>query len=83
MIGGKNFNRITIAYLSINSLRNTFEKSANQNKESIYILVISGNKLGNTFPNGKFKVLGYISPFCRDQNQYSSGLMLFIREDTL
>ena len=46
----KNLNRIVLAYLNSDSLRNKFDLPAGQIKEKFDILVISETKLDGSFP---------------------------------
>ena len=54
-------NRVVIAHFNISSLRNKFHILTNQIKET---------KLETTFPDGKFKVPGYV----QNQNQRSKSI---------
>ena len=57
----RNLNRIVVAHLTINSLRNKFDYE--QITGNIDILMISGTKLGSSFPTGQFLINGYSEPF--------------------
>ena len=57
----RNINRIVVAHLNINSLRNKFDYE--QITGNIDILMISETKLGNSFPTGQFLINGYSEPF--------------------
>ena len=54
-----NLKRIILAHLNINSIRNKFNKLADQIKGNVDIMVISKTKLDDSFPNGQFKIPGY------------------------
>ena len=69
----KNLNRIVLAHLHINSLRNKFDLLTDHIKGNIDVLVISETKLDDSFPTGQFKIPGYASPFRLDQNQNHDG----------
>ena len=77
----KNLNRIVLAHLNINSLRNKFDLLIDQIKGNVDVLVISETKLDDSFPTGQFKILGYASPFRLDRDENGGGIMVFVRED--
>ena len=77
----ENLNRIIIAHLDINSIRNKFDLLANQIIGNVDVLVIFETKLDACFPIGKFKILGFSTPFRRDHDQYCGGLLVFVTED--
>lgn len=74
-------NRIIIARLNVNSLRNKFGLLVDQTKGNVDVLVISETKLDESFPAGQFTIPYFSSPFCRDCNQWGGGLTVFLRED--
>ena len=49
-----NFNRLVLAHININSIRNKFDTLAQQITNNIDILMISGTKLDNSFLEGQF-----------------------------
>ena len=57
----KNLNRIILAHLNINSVRNKFDLLVDQIKGNVDVLVISETKLDDSFPADQFKVAGYAS----------------------
>ena len=59
----KNLNRIFLAHLNINSLRNKLDLLADQVKGNVDVLAILETKLDDSFPEGQFKLLDYPSPF--------------------
>ena len=66
--------------MNINSLRNKFDLLANKVIENIDALVKSETKLDGSFPIKQFKIRGIWTPFRRDRDQYSRGLLVFIRK---
>ena len=74
-------NRIFLAHLNINSLRNKLDLLADQVKGNVDVLAISETKLDDSFPAGQFKVPVYASPFRLDRNQNVGGILVFVRED--
>ena len=71
----RNLNRIVVAHLNINSLRNKFGYLIEQITGNIYILMISETKLDSSFPIGQFLINGYIEPFRIDRNSQGDGIM--------
>ena len=72
----KNPNRIIIAHLNINSIRNKFEmlKEAVGNKTDI--LLISETKLDDTFLLNQFILEGFTPPYRLHRTTYGGGLIL-------
>ena len=77
----ENQNRIIIAHLSINSVRNKFEMLKEVVGNKIDILLISETKLDDTFPLNQFILEGFTPPYSLDRTMHGGGLMLFVRED--
>ena len=77
----KNPNRIIIAYLNINPIRNKFEMLKEVVGNKIDILLISETKLDDTFPLNQFILEGFTPPYRLDRTTHGGGLMLFVRED--
>ena len=77
----KNFNKLIIVHLNINSLRNKFEFLISLTKDNIDILMISETKLDQSFPTNQFMMNGFGAPFRLDRNDKGSGIILYIRED--
>ena len=80
-LGLKNFNKLIIAHLNINSLRNKFEFLISLIDDNIDILMISETKLDQSFPTNQFMIKGFSAPFCLDRNDKGGGIILCIRED--
>ena len=74
-------NRIVLAHLNINSLRNKLDLLADQTKGNVDVLAISETQLDDSFSAGQFKFPGYASPFRQDRNQNGGGILVFVRED--
>ena len=77
----KNLNRIVLAHLNINSLRNELDLPTDQIKPNVGVLAIWETELDDSFPAGQFKIPGYTSPFRLDQNENGGGILVFARED--
>ena len=76
----KNLNRIIIAHININSVRNKFELIKNSIKDNIDIFMVSETKLDDTFPLGQFLIEGF-TLYRRDRDGKGGGIMFFVRED--
>ena len=79
----KNVNKLIIAHLNINSLRDKFEFLIFQTKDNIDVLMISETKLDQSFPTNQFIINGFSAPFRLDRNDKSGGIILYIRENIL
>ena len=79
----KNLNKLIIAHLNVNSLRNKFELLKEQIQDNIDILMISETKIDASFPIGQFLLNGYSTPFRLDRNADGGGILLYVREDIL
>ena len=77
----RNLKRIILGHLNINSIRNKFDLLVDQIKGNVDIVVISETKFDGFFPNGQFKIPGYVLPCRLDRNQFGGGIMVFVRED--
>ena len=77
----KNSNRVILANLNINSIRNKFSSLKELVSNNIDVLVIEETKLDETFPAKSFVIPGYKEPFRKDRNAHGGGIMVFIRED--
>ena len=77
-----NFNRLVLAHININSIRNKFDNLVLQIANNVFILMISEKKLDNSFPEGQFLIPGYSSPYRLNRNCRGGGIMMYIREDT-
>ena len=76
----KNLNRIIIAQLNVNSLRNKLESLVKMLRNSQDILLISETKTDSSFSTALFQIGGYIT-YGLDRNVNSGGILLYIRED--
>ena len=63
-----NLNKLIIAHLNINSIRNKFDFLVDKIKGNVDIMMISETKLDNTFPNGQFLIDGFNEPIRLDRN---------------
>ena len=77
----KNKNKVILAHLNINSIRNKFTCLKELVSDNIDVLVIQETKLDETFPERAFMIPGYKKPFRKDRNSHGGGIMVFIRDD--
>ena len=71
-----NFNRLVLAHININLIRNKFDITNN-----VDILMISETKLDNSFAEGQSLILEYRSPYHFDGNCRERDIMLYVRQD--
>ena len=76
----KNPNRLIIAQLNINSLRNKFDSLVRTLHNNLDILLISETKIDSSFPTAQFQIEGYTT-YRLDRNANGGGILLYIRED--
>ena len=77
----KNLNKLTIAHLNVNSLRNKLEFLKEQIQDNIDILIISETKIDASFTIGQFLLNSYSTPFRLDRNAHGGGILLYVWED--
>ena len=75
-----NVNRLVLAHLNINSIRNKFDALKHIIKENIDILFISESKIDDSFPENQFTLNGF-NHFRYDRDSSGGGGVMFIRED--
>ena len=76
----KNSNRLIIAQLNINSLRNKFDFLVQIMSNNVDLLLVSETKVDSSFPNAQFHIAGY-TMYRRDRNLNGGGILLYIKED--
>ena len=74
-------NKIVLATLNINSIRNKFSSLAEIVSNNTDILVIQETKLDATFPEGQFLIPGFKKPFRRDRDKHGGGILIYVRND--
>ena len=77
----KNPNKIIIAHLNINSLRNKFEMLSLLFHGVIDILMICENKIDDSFPTKHFIIEGYSTIYRLDRNDRGGGMMLIVKDN--
>ena len=75
-----NENKLDIAHLNINSLRNKFELLTEKTKGNADILLIFETKIDENFPNSQLKINGFGNPHRVDRNKKGGGIMLLFGE---
>ena len=63
-------NKLIIAHLNVNSLRNKLEFLKDQIQDNTDILMITETKIDASFPIGQFLLNGYSTPFRLDRNAH-------------
>ena len=76
----KNPNRLIIAQLNINSLRNKFDSLVRMLHNNLDILLIYETKIDSSFPIAQFQIEAYTT-YRLDRNTNGGGKLLYIRED--
>ena len=74
----RNLNRIVLAHLNINFLRNKFDALVEQVSGNVDVLVLSETKVDKSFPEDQFKIPGFCTPFRLDRDRFD-GRILVIR----
>ena len=77
----KNLNRVILAQLNINSIRNKFDLLAKGIKGMVDVLMVSETKIDETFPSRQFYIEGFTPPYRLDQNCHGGGILVYVRED--
>ena len=78
-IRSHNTNKIIIAELNINSIRNKFEQLVENIDKNVDILLIVETKLDDSFPINQFYI-GY-QQFISDRSSHGGGLILYVRDN--
>ena len=77
----KNLNKVIVAHLNVNCLRNKLEFLKEQIQDNIDILMISEAKIDASLSIGQLLLNGYSPPFRLDCNAHGGGIVLYVRED--
>ena len=76
----QNPNRLIIAQLNINSLRNKFDSLVRMPHNNLEVLLISETKIDSSFPTAQFQIEGY-KTYRLDKNANGRDILLYIPED--
>ena len=69
-------NKIIMAHININSLRNKFDMLTNSFTEYIDILMISETKLDDLFPHALYHLKDFSNPHRLDRNSHGGGIFV-------
>ena len=75
-----NVDRIIVAQINVNSIRNKFNTLIAGIQNKVDILLISETKLDETFLTRQFSIDGFTSPYRLDRNGFGGGLLAYVRE---
>ena len=74
-------NKIIMAHINLNSLRNKFDVLTNSVSEYIDILMISEIKLDDTFPHALYHLKDFSNPYRLDRNSHGGGILVYVRDN--
>ena len=77
----KNFDRLIIGNLNINSLSSKFDQLKLLIQGKVGILIITGTKLDDSSPTDQFIISGYSKLYRLDRNRNGGRIIIYIRED--
>ena len=77
----KNWKKVIIGTLNINSIRNKIHLLADLVIGKLDILLLCETKINHTFPTPQFFISGYSSPCRLDRAIHGGGLLLYVRND--
>ena len=77
----KNKDKVVLATLNINSLRNKVSTLTEIVSNNLDVMIIEETKVDASFPDGQFIVPGYKQPYRRDRDCNGGGVIVYIRED--
>ena len=80
-ISRKNMNRIKIAQLNINSIRNKFDLLIPAVVRNLDILLITKTKIDSSFPEAQFEIDGFTTPYRVDRDCHGGRILLYIKQD--
>ena len=75
----KNWDRVVIGCLNINSIRNKFDRLRDIVKGNLDVIIIIETKIDDSFPSTQFEIPDYCGPYRCDRNQHGGGIMVFIK----
>ena len=74
-------NKIIMAHININSLRNKFHMLTNSVSEYIDILMTSETTLNDTFPHTLHHLQGFSYPYRLDKDSHGGGILVYLRDN--
>ena len=81
LIHKTNLNKLVVAYLNVNSIRNKFETLIQNVSEEVDLLIISEIKLDESLRKSQILTKDFSDSFRIDRNVHGRGILLYIRED--
>ena len=79
----KNYNKVIIGNININSIGNKFEQLKKLMKDNIDILVITETKIDDSFTTAQLMIDGYSKPYRKDRDVHGGGILIYVRENIL
>ena len=73
-------NKIIMAHININSVRNKFDMLTDSVTEYIDILMISETKLGDTFPHALYHLKDFSNAYRLNRNSHGGGILVYVRD---
>ena len=77
----KHSNKIIMAHININTLRNKFDMLTNSVTKYIDTLMISETKLDNTFPYALYRLKDFSNPYRLDRNCHGGGILVYVGDN--
>ena len=74
-------NKVIMAHIDVNSLRNKFDTLTTSVTEYIDILMISGTKLDNTFPYALYHLKEFSNSYRLNRNSHDGGILACVRDN--
>ena len=73
--------KLIIAHLNIDSIRNKFDSFSFMIENNIDIMLLSETKLDDSFSSVQLKICGFSMPYRYDRDSIGGGILLYIRDD--
>ena len=70
-----------MAHVNINSLSNKSDMLTSSVTEPIDILMISKNKLDDTFPYASYHLKDFSNPYRLDRTSHGGGILVYVRDN--
>ena len=75
------FNKIIMAHININFLRNKFDMLTNSVTENIDILMITQTKLDYIFSYALYHLKDFSNSYRLDRNSHGGGIIVYVRDN--
>ena len=79
----RNYNKVIIGTLNINSLPGKFDQVKTIIQDNIDIFFLIESKLDSSFPTSQFSIEGYSEPYRLDRDRYGGGIIIYVKEDII